>query len=269
MSAARVALGSALAVAVLALALWWVLAFLLQRTVLFPPGRSPPRDVDLARLGGERVWLDADGSRAEAWLLPARAGAPRRPLLLFAHGNGELIDDWRDAFEPARERGASVLLVEYPGYGRSGGAPSESSIRAAMRAAWDHAASQERVDRARIVGWGRSLGGGAVCALAEERPLAALVLESTFTSVRDMARRFLVPGFLVRDPFDNLSLVRRFEGPLLLLHGERDEVVAVDHARALAAAAPRAELHLLPCGHNDCPRPWSQVLGFLAVHGLL
>ena len=73
----------------------------------------------------------------------------------------------------------------------------------------------------------------------------------------------------MRDPFDNLARVRRFERPLLLLHGERDEVIRRQHANALHAAAPGAELHILPCGHNDCPRPWSQLLAFLSAHGLL
>jgi hypothetical protein len=270
MSAARSVLVSVFALAAVALALWWVLAFVAQRALLFPRSAIPPgAAVDLGWLGGQRLWLEAGGQRSEAWLLPARpAGAPG-PLLLYAHGNGELIDHWAEAFEPARARGVSALLVEYPGYGRSEGAPSEISIRAALVAAFDWAAAQGGVDASRIVGWGRSLGGGAVCALARERPLAALVLESTFTSVRSLAARFGVPGFLVRDPFDNLSLVRGFERPLLLLHGERDEVVAVEHARSLHAAAPRAELHLLPCGHNDCPRPWDAVLGFLDAHGLL
>jgi fermentation-respiration switch protein FrsA (DUF1100 family) len=270
MSALRGALVSALALAAVLLALWWALAFFAQRALLFPgSGIASEGALDLARLGGERLWLEVDGRRTEAWLLRARRAGPPAPLLLYAHGNGELIDHWADAFEPARARGAAALLVEYPGYGRSAGAPSEASIRETLIAAFDWAAAQDGIDARRIVGWGRSLGGGAVCALARERPLAALVLESTFTSVRSMALRFGVPGFLVRDPFDNLSLVRGFERPLLLLHGERDEVVAVSHSRALHAALPTSELHLLPCGHNDCARPWDQVFGFLELHGLL
>ncbi len=189
-------------------------------------------------------------------------------MLVFAHGNGELIDHWADAFEPARERGASVLLVEYPGYGRSEGDPSQASIGEAMRAAYDWALARG-AGAGGIVGWGRSLGGGALCGLARERTLAALVLESTFTSTRSMAARLGVPGFLVRDPFDNLSLVREFRGPLLLLHGERDEVIPARHADALSAAAPAAKLVWMPCGHNDCPRPWGPVLDFLAENGLL
>jgi fermentation-respiration switch protein FrsA (DUF1100 family) len=73
---------------------------------------------------------------------------------------------------------------------------------------------------------------------------------------------------LVRDPFDNLALLRRFSGPVLLLHGERDEIIPPAQAKALQGGAPGAELHWLPCGHNDC-RPWASVLRFLAEHGLL
>jgi fermentation-respiration switch protein FrsA (DUF1100 family) len=269
-SAVRSVLVSMLVLAGIALVAWWALAFVAQRALIFPRSAIPPGPAaDLERLGGEPLWLATGGGRSEAWLLPARPRGAPGPLLLYAHGNGELIDHWAEAFEPARARGVSALLVEYPGYGRSEGSPSEASIRDALVAAFDWAAARDGVDRARIVGWGRSLGGGAVCALARERPLAALVLESTFTSVRSMAARFGVPAFLVRDPFDNLALVRGFEGPLLLLHGEHDEVIAVDHARSLHAAARRAELHLLPCGHNDCARPWDAVLGFLAEHDLL
>jgi hypothetical protein len=138
-----------------------------------------------------------------------------------------------------------------------------------MLAAYDWATARPDVDPKRVVAYGRSLGGGAACALARARHLDALVLESAFTSVRSMARRFRVPGFMVLDPFDNLSLVREFDGPILLVHGTRDAVVPVDEARALHAAAPRSELELLPCGHNDCPRPWPRVRDFLASHALL
>jgi hypothetical protein len=142
-----------------------------------------------------------------------------------------------------------------------------------MAAAYDFAVRERGFAGRPIVGWGRSLGGGAICALARERSLAALVLESTFTSVIRMAQHAGIPArfapLLVRDPFDNLTLLRRFTGPVLLLHGERDEIVPPAEATALAAVAHAAELHWLPCGHNDCERPWSPVLHFLSAHGLL
>ncbi|MGE5232990.1 MAG: hypothetical protein ACM3OB_02680 [Acidobacteriota bacterium] len=73
----------------------------------------------------------------------------------------------------------------------------------------------------------------------------------------------------MRDPFDNLAVLRRYRGPLLLLRGSRDDIIPPDQGRALAAAAPQAELHLLHCGHNDCPREWPLVLDFLERHEIL
>jgi pimeloyl-ACP methyl ester carboxylesterase len=270
MNAVRVLLLGIVACAGVLLMLVFALVFFGQRSLLYPGPRGGAGAPE--RVGGERVWLEAGAARTEAWLLPARIGAAAGPLLLFAHGNAELIDHWADAFEPARVRGVSALLVEYPGYGRSSGSPSEPSIRAAMTAAFDFAVARGFAPE-RIVGWGRSLGGGAVCALASERPLAALVLESTFVSAVSMAERLGLPAalarLLVRDRFDNLGVLRRFAGPVLLLHGARDEVVPPAEAEALHEALPGADLHWLPCGHNDCARPWAPVLRFLAAQGML
>jgi hypothetical protein len=266
-SALRGSILGILAVAVFASAAYWTFLFLAQRWVLFPAPFAAG-GVQPDGPGIVRTWIEEADLRAEAWLLSSRKSGAA-PLAVFAHGNGELIDHWVGELDPLRDWGVAVLLVEYPGYGRSGGSPSQDSITRAFRAAYDWALSQPGVDRGRVVGWGRSLGGGAICALARERPLAALVLESTFTSVRDMAARFGLPGFLVRDPFDNRSVVSHFPGPVLLLHGEHDEVIAPRHARGLHAAAPAAELHWLPCGHNDCARPWNVLGPFLARHDLL
>lgn len=247
----------------------WLL-FRIQHMVVFPGsgGAAPPGE--LARFGGTPVWLEHEGGRSEAWWLPSPiAASVRAPAIVFAHGNGELIDHWVGQWELARRAGLSVLLVEFPGYGRSQGVPSERSVGAAMRAAYDWIAQRPDVDTSRIVAYGRSLGGGAACGLVRERPVAALVLESTFTSVRDLAWRFAVPAFLVRDVFDNEAALRAFRGPILLLHGMRDEVIPPAHAAALQRAAPAAELHWLACGHNDCERPWPLVESFLARSGVL
>jgi fermentation-respiration switch protein FrsA (DUF1100 family) len=232
--------------------------------IMYPAPPRPGTEVALAP-GIEQVWLENAGVRSEALLLESTRPSDRpAPLVIYAHGNGELIDYWVAELEPLRAAGVSILLVEYPGYGRSSGKPSEASIARAMVAAWDWAAARPSVDPARILGWGRSLGGGAICALARERKLAALVLESTFTSMHAIAKElFRVPGFLVRDRFDNLAVVRGFAGPILLLHGERDASIPVAHAHALHAAAPRAELHTLPCGHNDCALPLDRLARFI------
>jgi uncharacterized protein len=252
----------AVAGALLALMLW------LQTVMAFP---SPPASAQvpqaLQEAGGRAVWLDVDGDRVEAWFLPAPGG--RAPLLINAHGNGELIDQWPARMAPLRDAGVAVLLVEYPGYGRSGGTPSERSITATMLAAYDWAVRQPEIDARRIIAHGRSMGGGAVAQLASRRPVAALLLESTYTSLAEMIGAFGVPDFLIVNRLDTRAVLARFSGPVLIMHGSRDVNILPDHARGLAAALPRARLEWLDCGHNDCPPQWELVLGFLAENGVI
>lgn len=263
----RVLVGG-LGIAVAVLLAYWTMLYLLQRSVIFPgpavpPAGGPPADA-------QRAWLDIPDGRVESWLLPATVDVDGGgPLLLFAHGNAESIDLWPEQFGELRRRGVAVMLVEYPGYGRSTGQPSRRSVTAAMVAAWERARDRLGVPAERIVAYGRSLGAGAVCGLADERPLGALILESGFTSAADMARGHFLPSLFLRDPFDNVATLASFAGPVLLIHGRHDEIIPVGHARRLQEAAAAAELHLMDCGHNDCPRPWQRVLEFLSVHGLL
>ncbi|HVT34595.1 MAG TPA: alpha/beta fold hydrolase [Nevskiaceae bacterium] len=239
-----------------------------QRSMIFP--RIDARGQQARPADAQQVWLDIPGGRVEAWYLPpAEPHDARAPLIIFAHGNGEFIDRWPPAFDEPRRWGVGALLVEFPGYGRSTGAPSQDTVTAAMLAAWSWAAAQPGIDAQRIVAYGRSLGGGAVCTLATQRAPAALILESTFTSVRIFAARYFMPGFTVRDPFDNLACVQNWRGPLLVLHGDHDTLIPQAEGRALAAAAPQSEFVSLDCGHNDCPRSWPRIREFLAAHGVL
>jgi hypothetical protein len=249
-------------------AAYWALLYVGQRSLLFP---APPLAGAPARPDdAQPMWLDTSAGKVELWWLPPIGPWPApHPALLFTHGNGELIDYWPSAFDEPRSWGLGVILLEYPGYGRSGGRPSEGTIREAILSADGWARQQGDIDPRRVIPYGRSLGGSAAALLAAERPVPALILESAFTSARAFARQFGAPGSLVRDPLDTLAAVRRFEGPILVLHGDRDEIVPTDHGRTLAAASPRATLHLLPCGHNDCPRPWAEIRAFLLAQGLL
>ena len=254
-------------VVALVVAAYWALLFFAQRSMLFPMppvASAPPRPAF-----AEQVWLTASFGRIEAWYLPP-IGTHKgpAPLLLFTHGNGELIDYWPKEFDEPRRRGLGVLLVEYPGYGRSEGRPSQTSITEGMLAAYDWATHDTRVDRSRIIPYGRSLGGGAASILAIQRPVPALILESTFSSVAAFASGLGAPSFLLRDTFDSESMVKQFKGPILIVHGDRDNLVPPSHARVLAAAAGNATLKFLPCGHNDCARPWQEVLNFLRNHQL-
>jgi uncharacterized protein len=219
-----------------------------ERLIYFPiaGGVGPPP------AGGEDVWLDtADGGRVHGWWLP-REGA--RVALLFLHGNAGNLEHRRGILEGLRELGAGVLAIDYRGYGRSPGSPSEAGLHADARAAHDWLAA--RVDPARIVVYGESLGGGPACELAATAPVGGLVLQSAFTSVPDMAARVVpwLPGrWLVRTRFDNLAKVGAIACPKLVLHSRADEVVPFAHGERLFAAArePRECVWIGAAGHND------------------
>jgi fermentation-respiration switch protein FrsA (DUF1100 family) len=247
----------------------------MQRSILFP--KPPLFGAPAMPPDAQQVWLSTPAGRVEAWFLPANPNPSNpsnpstrpNPLLLFTHGNGELIDYWPDEFQEPRSWGVGVLLVEYPGYGRSEGSPSQQSITQAVVAAYDWARSQPSIDPARLIPYGRSLGGGAAAILSLERQVPAMILESSFSSVSAFAARFGAPAFLVRDPFDSIAAVSKFQGPILVLHGDRDDIVPPGHSRTIAAAAKHATLTWMPCGHNDCPRPWREIRAFLEAHKLL
>ena len=251
------------------------LVFLIQRQILFPRGMIPaPSPTPVKAPGREQLWLDTSYGRIEAWYLtPAIPNRRPGPAVIFAHGNGELIDYWPDELAPFGRMGIGVLLVEYPGYGRSGGSPSQKSITAAFTAAYDRLKERPDIDPERIVLFGRSLGGGAVCALAQARPSAALILMSTFINVHAFAKNFLVPSFLVRDPFDNLAVVKTYTKPILFIHGKHDDVIPYRHGLSLYRASLNAKLLSYDCAHNDClPSAgtfWQDVETFLRDAGIL
>src|SRR5690606_33497783 len=170
-------------------------------------------------------------------------------------------------FEAVRTRGVHVLLPECRGYGRSGGSPSERTIREDFVRFYDRLVQDPEVDARRVIFVGRSLGGGAVGVLSRERPPRALVLMNTFTSVTEMAGRYLVPRSVLRDRFETLDAVRSLGVPTMVIHGTRDAIVPFSHGRRLAEACG-ARLVALDAGHNDCfPDPAVLVellMGFLA-----
>jgi fermentation-respiration switch protein FrsA (DUF1100 family) len=263
--------------AVVALLAFAVFVYSVQRSMLFPGtlrGSDPRAGEGIPGL--ERHWLEIAGGRVEVWYLPPRGALPDAPspAILFSHGNGELIDDWPQLLAGFPELGLGLLLVEFPGYGRSEGSPSQASVSETMLAAYDLLAARPDVDPVRIAAYGRSLGGGAVSTLLARRPVAALILQSTFTSVADMAKQiFAVPAFLIRDSFRNLEAVASYSGPVLVIHGRHDDMIPYEQGVALAEAAERGRLVTYACHHNDCPPDWGpfwdDIADFLHETGVL
>ncbi len=243
------------------------LLFVFQRQMLFPRymaatfANMPEKFPQL-----ERIWLQLPGMRVEAWFLPARTHDRPAPAVILTHGNAETIDFLPEEFHPFAARKVALMMVEFPGYGRSEGSPSQPAITAAMQKAYDVLAARPDVDADRIILMGRSLGAGATCQLAARRASRALILISPFTSIAAFAPRYLVPPFLVKDPFDNLAVIRSYRQPVLIMHGVRDEVIPYRHGQTLAAAALNSTLVTFKSGHNDLPtgstRFWEEIDAF-------
>jgi uncharacterized protein len=194
-----------------------------------------------------------DGERLHGWWIRRRAD----PLghVLLCHGNAGNVGDRLLHAAVLTAAGFDVLLFDYRGYGRSSGRPGELGTYRDARAALACLLRQADVDPARVLYLGESLGGAVALELAVAQPPAGLVALSAFTSIRDMARRHyrLVPPALVPDAYPSLRLIARLRAPLLVVHGEDDVLVPVEHGRALFAAAPEPKrLRIVPgVGHND------------------
>jgi hypothetical protein len=248
----RVALGLALAYIAL-VALGW----LFQNRLAFPAPRGPvpsPRQVGIPH--GERLELTLDdGTSLVGWYLqpPGVNAGPALGLLWF-YGNGENIGLIWPVLLEFQPPGTALLVVDYPGYGESGGAATEDALYAAGDAAY--AALAERLGTgSRIFLYGRSLGTAVAIRTAAEHPAAGLILESPFTSALDMARRHYpaMPRPLVRLRLDNLATIRRVRCPVLIFHGEADRLVPTAMGRRVAQAAPGpVELITIPqADHNN------------------
>jgi fermentation-respiration switch protein FrsA (DUF1100 family) len=214
----------------------------------------PSRAVPAAPGPFEDRWFEAaDGTRLHGWWLAAVA--PAAGHVLLCHGNAGNIADRVTHAALLAAAGFDVLIFDYRGYGRSAGRPDEAGTYLDARAARAALLREPGVGAERVLYLGESLGAAVALELALEHPPAGLVLQSAFTSVRDMARLHypLIPRGLVPDAYPSLRLIRDLRAPLLVIHGERDEIVPAEHGRALhdAAGDPK-RLRILPqVGHND------------------
>lgn len=232
------------------------LLFVFQRRVMYPtkliqPLEPPEKTYEKIK----KIWLTSSRGKTETWFFPPATGTEDgpAPAIIFAHGNAELIDSLAYEFEWLTGEGFALLFVEYPGYGRSEGHPTQARIMETLLAAYDMLVQQPGINPNKIILFGRSIGGGAICTIADKRPSAGMILISTFTDTRSFATHYLAPGFLIRDVYDNLSILKAYPNPVLIAHGKYDEVVPFSHAVKLAAAAHLATLIPYAVGHGDCP----------------
>jgi uncharacterized protein len=205
-----------------------------------------------------------DGTTLHAWWCPHK-GATQ--TLLYCPGNGGNLSHRGYAILAMHKLlGVSVLIFDYPGYGRSGGRPSEQGCYQAADAAYAWLTQTRQVPADRLLIFGSSLGGGVAVDLASRRPHRALILDKTFTSVPDAAQRLYpwVPvHWLMRNRFDSLAKIGTCRQPLFVAHGTTDDLIPFDLGQRLFAAAnePKRFLALEMCGHNDpLPRAFYDAL---------
>ena len=208
----------------------------LQDTLVFHPKPGTGPDPSSRQLPFRDLRLTADdGTKLHAWYLPV--AAPHGRHVLFLHGNGGNLSNRLHTLDVLHGLGHPVLIVDYRGYGLSEGVPSEAGLVLDAHAAWRYLTEALAVAPSDIVIYGRSLGGAVAAQLAGAVEPHGLVLESTFSRLRDMAghRYPYVPvDWLLRIEFDSLAALGDFTRPVLVAHSPSDQTVPFELGRRLA-----------------------------------
>jgi uncharacterized protein len=209
------------------------------------PPRGQVQDVQLT---------SADGTSLHGWWLP-RSGS--KGAVVYFHGNAGNLSGRGDIADLLRhELDEPVLIVDYPGYGKSGGSPTEAGCYACADAAYEWLTDVQKIPAENIILYGASLGGGVAVELASRKPHRALVLLATFTSMPEIGQRML-PYFpvrwLMRNRFNSLAKLQHCNGPIFIAHAQGDDLIPFEHGKRLFEAAPQPKefLPLRGLGHDE------------------
>jgi hypothetical protein len=240
---------------------YWLLAvlFLLigvrwfERFNLYIPFREITAHPGTVGLKYDDLYLKTeDGPIINAWWVENK---PESPVILFCHGNGGNIGSRVDKLRLFRQAGASVLMFDYRGYGRSTGSPTENGTYRDGEAAYRWLIDEKKIPPERIVFCGESLGNGVAIELALRHTPRGLIVDSAFTSIVAMGKLvfpFLPVDWMVKFRYDNLSKIPRVSCPVLVMHSPHDDVIPFAMGQALFAAAPEPKTFLQMRGsHNE------------------
>jgi fermentation-respiration switch protein FrsA (DUF1100 family) len=227
----------------------------IERSLLFFPSRYPDGDWQPQGLAFEDAWFTAsDGVRLHGWFVPCERP---RAVLLFAHGNGGNLSHRADTLGTLHDRlHVAAMIFDYRGYGRSEGTPEAAGILLDGRAARRWLAERAGAKESEIVLMGESLGGAVVVDMAAADGARGLVLDSTFSSLPDVAGfhyPWLPVAALTKTRLDSAAAIAKYHGPLLMFHGDKDQIIPIKFGRKLfdAANEPKRFVAMPGHDHND------------------
>jgi len=230
-----------------------------ERALVFPAGNWEGDNWDLGQFTFpvEEVWLTTDdGVRIHGWWRSPREEG--KPVVLYLHGNSGNITHRVGRLEIFGRLNWGFLIIDYRGYGRSEGRPSEKGLYRDAEAAWAFLTAEKGIDPKRVALFGVSLGSGVASEMAVRHKPGWVILEAPFASINAMAREILgLPiGFLLSSKFDNLAKAPSLKPPLLVIHGDADEVVPFAQGEQVYAAAksPKEFYAIVGGGHNNLPQ---------------
>jgi uncharacterized protein len=228
------------------------LLYMMQGSMIFLPDRNVANDPGSVGIEWENAWFETeDGKRLQGWYIP---GEESRYVLLFSHGNAGNISHRLGFIEMLYNRGISTFIYDYRGYGNSDGRPTEKGLHKDIEGAWNYLIDELGYSQGQIVLFARSLGGPFSAKLASNKNPGGLILESTFTSAKDVASDIypFIPSSIVRFRLDTESYLKNVSVPVLIMHSRDDEIIPFHHSRSLYEAAREPKYFSeLRGGHND------------------
>ncbi|HDH04240.1 MAG TPA: alpha/beta hydrolase [Nitrospirae bacterium] len=238
-------------IAVVIFLLFLSIRFLEKKSLYFPLQKieSTPQDTGLDY---EEVFVTTkDGVQISAWFIPS--GEPRATIL-FSHGNGGNISHRIEKMKTLNDLDLNIFIFDYRGYGMSKGNPSEEGLYLDAEAAYDYLVNEKKIPAGKIIGYGESLGGAVIIDLAGKRELGGVIIEGSFSSIRDMAKKYFpfIPPFVFKSSFNSFEKIKSIKSPKLHFHAVSDETVPFELGKKLFdnALEPK-EFVLLQGGHND------------------
>ncbi|MEN8772197.1 MAG: alpha/beta hydrolase [Akkermansiaceae bacterium] len=216
--------------------------FMADSIIFQPPGTSYPKN---------RTGFTSLGEGDEEIAIFHLKPGPQMPTILWSHGNAQNLESLKPALELFHIRGFGVISYDYPGYGESGGKPTEKGCYRAIEKTYRYLVDEQGVAPKDIILLGQSVGSGPTCWLADREEHNSIVLISPFLSAyRSITRIPLFPG----DRFPNYRYLKNVDSPLLVIHGEKDQVIPFSNGKKLFELSPSSDKKLIPvpgAGHND------------------